>query len=126
MAKILVVDDDIDLLDMSKEEIEGLMPEDVIVVTARTLAEAKQTIDEDKDREIGIAIIDMELGDERGIELINYIKAKKLQISIIATSGVPRYALDAINAGAEEFLLKPRRIAELIAEAAKKYGHSQI
>ena len=68
---------------------------------------SKKVLEIVKENPIDIAILDVEMPKENGIELAKKIKAMQLDIKIILTSGDERYESDALAAGAIGFITKP-------------------
>ena len=60
-----------------------------------------------RENDIDIAILDVEMPTENGIELAKKIKAMQPDIKIILTSGDDAYASEALAAGAIGFITKP-------------------
>ena len=60
-----------------------------------------------KENHIDIAILDVEMPTENGIETAKKIKAMQLDIKIILTSGDEKYKTEALTAGAISFIVKP-------------------
>lgn len=68
----------------------------------------------DKD-EFAAALLDIKMPDITGIEVLRYLKQKKSDISVIMMTGYSEteYAIDALNAGAAAYLLKPANIEQV-------------
>ena len=60
-----------------------------------------------KENHIDIAILDVEMPTENGIETAKKIKAIQPDIKIILTSGDEKYKTEALAAGAISFIVKP-------------------
>lgn len=60
-----------------------------------------------KENHIDIAILDVEMPKENGIETTKRIKAMQPDIKIILTSGDEKYKTEALAAGAISFIVKP-------------------
>jgi len=99
---ILVVDDNKDVITSLKRVLT-----DFRVIGAVTSAQAKKIID--KHENIGLLIIDVKLGNDDGIEILKYAKAKHPLTECIMISGYSTIekAVDAIKSGAYDFLEKP-------------------
>lgn len=67
--------------------------------------------------EFAIILIDLKLPDGHGIDLIQHIKKKKIPSGIIVLSAVDELdtRIKALDAGADDFLIKPFHLAELNA-----------
>lgn len=105
MTKVLVVDDDLTNVGLTKMllELDGFT-----VVACTTLSEVTEAIDEN----IEAFVIDINLArGESGLDLLHAIRREKTAVSpdtsVIVTSGDQRREADALEAGANRFLLKP-------------------
>ncbi|MCD4817991.1 MAG: sigma-54 dependent transcriptional regulator [Candidatus Cloacimonetes bacterium] len=107
--KILVVDDDLDTLELFSE----ILSTKFDVITAASVSKAKEILSY---THFQIAITDLVMPKEDGLELIKHIKANIPYISIIVISGQAtiQTALQAIKLGADEFILKPIHDFELL------------
>ena len=67
--------------------------------------------------EFAITLIDLKLPDGHGIDLIHYIKKKKITCGIIVLSAIDELdmRIKALDAGADDFLTKPFHLSELNA-----------
>ncbi|MBI3518553.1 MAG: response regulator transcription factor [Bacteroidetes bacterium] len=67
--------------------------------------------------EFAITLIDLKLPDGHGIDLIHYIKKKKITSGIIVLSAIDELdmRIKALDAGADDFLTKPFHLSELNA-----------
>lgn len=109
--KLLIVEDNVDLLDSLKSRLES---EGYTCETAMTFQEALDRIDI---HQYALAIVDINLPDGSGMDLIKYIKREKLPMSILVVSA--RNSLDdkveGLELGADDYLTKPFSLVELSA-----------
>ncbi len=119
-VRILIVDDSVETLDMLKTQ----LGEDYTVLTAKNLAEGRLLLDKIR---FHIAIIDMILPGEHGIDLIEHIKQQYPFVAVIAISGQATIedAVTAMKLGASEFLVKPIRKLDLINIMVEKILRTQ-
>ncbi len=108
MMRILVVDDEIDICE-SLEEIfseEGYQV-DVAHDSRNALAMVNSNID--------MAIVDIKLGEDDGIELLKRIKQQWPQLPVIMITGFGTVSLaaEAFKYGAHDFLEKPLRLLQI-------------
>ena len=68
---------------------------------------SKKVLEIVKENHIDIAILDVEMPKENGIEIAKKIKAIQPDIKIILTSGDEKYKTEALAAGAISFIVKP-------------------
>lgn len=68
-------------------------------------------------RDYGVVLLDLKLPDGNGINLIHHIKKKKIAAGIIVLSANDELDLriSALDAGADDFLIKPFHLSELNA-----------
>ena len=103
--EILVVDDNSDIRSL----ISGILKDKGFSV--REAANYDQALNEIKKKIPDVAIIDVKLdkGDNDGIELLNHIKNKNINIPVIIISGHANIdmAIKSLKAGAFEFIQKP-------------------
>ncbi len=130
--KILVVDDNQDVINSLKDVLENYN-----VIGANNINMAKEVLADERD--IDIAIIDLMLGEEDGLELLKFIKSNYNNIECIMISGYSNVekAVLSIKLGAYDFIEKPisyqkikiilnntlehKKYKELFSKELKKY-----
>ena len=114
--KILVVDDS----DFSRANIvKTLETENFnIIGEAGNAKEATQVL---KEQSIDIAILDIVMPEVSGIELAQYISDnfKRTQIIMVSSLAGENIIMDAIAAGASDYLQKPFKAQDLISAVGK-------
>ncbi|MGB9727280.1 MAG: response regulator [Nitrososphaeria archaeon] len=115
-ARILVVDDDIDILQSLKEILET-KGYDVEVAES-----AQKGLELAKKRFFNLAILDIKLPDMEGTELLAKIHKEKPQMMKIMLTGYPSLdnAVQALNLGADAYLMKPVNPEELLKVVEEK------
>ncbi len=100
--KILVVDDNVDVI----KSLSDVLSE-YEVIGSSSIDEAKKVLSIEVD--IDIAIIDIMLGEENGLDLLSYIKSNYNNIECIMISGYSNIekAVQSIKMGAYDFIEKP-------------------
>src|SRR5262245_34952356 len=65
--------------------------------------------------EFAAALLDIKMPDITGIEVLKVLKTQKPEMAIIMMTGYSEtdYAIDALNAGATAYLLKPANIEQI-------------
>ncbi|MBM4398714.1 MAG: sigma-54-dependent Fis family transcriptional regulator [Candidatus Cloacimonetes bacterium] len=118
--RILIVDDSAETLDMLKLQLQS----DYVVDVAQTIVKAKELLDINT---YHIAIVDLVLAGENGLDLIKDIKIEQPFTSVIAISGQATIenAVTAMKIGASEFLVKPIRNLDLINIQIEKILQNQ-
>jgi DNA-binding response OmpR family regulator/Flp pilus assembly protein TadD len=103
MHSVLIIDDQQDLLDITRLFLERFA--EMSVETARS---AKEALAKLKDRNFDALVVDLDLPDISGIEFLKIIRAKGDTTSIIIFTGVggENAAIEALNNGADFFLKK--------------------
>jgi DNA-binding NarL/FixJ family response regulator len=81
-------------------------------VQAESVAEARRILGDSHD-EVGLAIIDIDLPDGNGIELIEELRETDVPVLALATGRRPQH-IWALQAGAEEVLTVEEPIEELV------------
>ncbi|MCB5425022.1 response regulator transcription factor [Altererythrobacter sp. CC-YST694] len=109
--RLLLVEDDPEL---GRRLSERLRSADFAVDLARTSAEAEDWPDLDK---IAAIILDLGLPDGDGIALLRQWRARKVDcpILILTARGSWQDKVEGLNAGADDFVVKPVRFEELLA-----------
>lgn len=102
--KILIVDDS----DFSRKHLKNLLNSERIEVSHEA-SNAKEALEIVSQNQIDIAIIDVVMPEISGIELTRTLKNKYKDLSVIMMSSLSHenIILDAISAGAQDFLQKP-------------------
>ena len=118
--RILIVDDSTETLDMLQQQLQPIYT----VSTAQSLSAAKELL---KKHTYHVAIIDLVLSGESGLDLIDEIKKNYHFTSVIAISGQATIenAVTAMKIGASEFIVKPIRNLDLINIQIEKILQNQ-
>jgi len=130
-TRILVVDDDENI---RKVLVAILEDEGYNVESAGT---AKEGIEKTKRKFYNMALIDVRLPDMEGIELLTKIRETTPRMRKIIITGYPtlQNAVDAVNKGADAYLLKPfdvEKVLETIKlqltkqKEDKEYGQDKV
>jgi len=120
-APILVIDDEADLrelLDISLRR----MGHDVVM--AGSLAEARLRLAE---RRYSLVLTDMRLGDGLGIEIVRQLSAspERTPVAVITAYGSADNAVDALKAGAFDYIAKPVSLEQLRTLILNALGRQQ-
>jgi two-component system response regulator AtoC len=113
-VSILCIDDDLDFLTSIKFSLKNAYT----VYTASSISEAIQILE---NTPIDLALLDVGLGKENGIEGIKKLKNVRPQLDVVMLSGMrdPKAVVESIRAGAFEYLTKPFDKEELDAVVEK-------
>jgi len=119
-VRILIVDDSDETLEMFKAQLGG----DYTIHTANKLTEGRYLLEKIR---FHIAIIDLILPGEHGVDLIQDIKQQYPYVAVIAISGQATIedAVTAMKLGASEFIVKPIRKLDLINILVEKILRTQ-
>ncbi|CUS25457.1 response regulator [Paucilactobacillus oligofermentans DSM 15707 = LMG 22743] len=115
---VLIVDDEA----LAREELVFLVKDNVKISSvheADTIDSAFRIISEFK---IDLLFLDIQLGNENGFDLADDLKERKNAPKIIFATAYDQYALDAFNASAVDYVLKPfeqERINEAIDKVSE-------
>ena len=107
---ILVIDDDANIRKMLSSilEQEGY--------TVETVENGKQGIKASENAYFDVSLVDIELPDMKGVELLLELKRRQPKMIKIIITGSPTLenAIKAVNKGANGYVLKPFDVAELL------------
>jgi DNA-binding NtrC family response regulator len=118
---ILVVDDDAGV----RKTLSSILSENgYLVVTAEN---GKQTLKATEKEYFDAALIDVELPDIKGTELLIKLKERQPSMVRIIVTGFPSLenAIKAVNQGADAYVLKPFDVAELL-EMIRKHLDEKV
>ena len=111
-TKILIVDDEMDVLELMKELFEnrGYEP-----LTATNGVEALQVV---REEEPDMVISDIRMPDMDGMQLLEVLSKNYPQnpIIMVTAHGTIETAVEAIKMGARDYVLKPLRLDEILAK----------
>jgi DNA-binding NtrC family response regulator len=122
-SRILVVDDESSL---RTSLFRALDRKGYSVVTAARIDEAKMF--SQGDQILDLAIIDLNLPDGDGIELMSQLKSifPKIQVIILTGNGSIESAVKATQKGAFHFMTKPFNLDELVSVVDKALSHKRL
>ncbi len=100
---VLIVDDEPDILELLALTLERM---DILCYSAENLAGAKRLL---KKHTFNLCLTDMRLPDGNGIDLVKHIQKHfvALPVAVITAHGSMTSAIDALKAGAFDFVSKP-------------------
>jgi DNA-binding NtrC family response regulator len=118
--RVLIVDDSPEICEMLQNQLQNIYQ----VYTAPSIAKALAILDK---QTIHIAVVDLVLAGESGLELIETIKKNHHMTSVIAMSGQATIenAVTAMKIGASEFIVKPIRNLDLLNIQIEKILQNQ-
>jgi PAS domain S-box-containing protein len=113
--KILYLEDNPVDFELTERELKNAMP-GLIVKHAKTISEANLILE--KDRDFDLALLDLNLPDGSGIELLVTIRNERLPIAvaILTGSGNEEGAIAALKAGADDYITKKSGYLERLPE----------
>ncbi|WP_137596684.1 LytR/AlgR family response regulator transcription factor [Paucilactobacillus kaifaensis] len=101
--RVLIVDDE----PLAREELKYLLTQNqnvTAILEADSIASAQKWLEKET---INLIFLDIQLGDENGFTLADQIKKISQRPRIIFATAYDEYALDAFNANALDYILKP-------------------
>jgi DNA-binding NtrC family response regulator len=115
ITNVLIIDDDTGVRKMLSTVLEN----EGYVIEA--VAKGKDAIKACRKTPFEVALIDIELPDMKGTELINTLKKTRPQIITIIITGIPSVenAIKAVNERADAYLTKPIEVTDLIKTIAR-------
>ena len=110
MIRLLFVDDD----PRAHDTLELVLPQEYELQSATTLAEGERVV---AGGEVDLVLLDLVLPDGSGLDLLRRIRASPLGPPVVLLTGHAdvRLAVDAIRAGASDYLVKPYELRTLLA-----------
>lgn len=114
-VSLLVVEDEFNIMQTITESIQNfIIPKfNLNLLTADRFYQAKELIYKNK---IDISLLDYLLPDGDGIELLKIIKELNPKAIVIFLTAIEDYKLIALNLGADDYILKPFNLDEVIAK----------
>lgn len=108
--RVLVVDDESQITRVLRHSLTAHR------YNVRTAADGLSAIDTFRDWHPDLIITDLQMPEMNGIELCREIrKTSKVPIIVLSVKGEERIKVDALDAGADDYVLKPFGIDELLA-----------
>jgi two-component system, NtrC family, response regulator AtoC len=116
--RVLVVDDDTDVRGLLAAVLEN--DGTAKVIEAASGAEAMSILGRE---EIDVAVVDVQLPDHSGLEILRWARAAEIDTELIVLTGHAdvETAVEAMRLGAYDFITKPCKNAELREVVAKAY-----
>jgi putative two-component system response regulator len=92
---------------------------------AATVADARRAVQES---EYELVLCDVMLGDESGIELLNYVRSAHPDVPIVMVSGIgdPTFAAGAIDLGAYGYVTKPFEANQVLIAVANALRRARL
>lgn len=124
VARILIVDDEKDILDSLKDILE-LEINDCIIDLASNVKQAVLLAQENKP---DIALLDIKLGQDNGLNLIPELKSINPDVGCIMMTAYRdnKYTVKAVRFGANDYLYKPVKPHELLQVITRILQHQYI
>ena len=130
-ARILIVDDD----ESIRKTIEAILKREKYIV--ETAANGREAIEKTQVNFYNLALIDIRLPDMEGTKLLAAMKDTTPKMVKIIVTGYPtlQNAIEAVNEGADGYILKPMKIDQLLKkikehlkkqEKNKKYSEQKV
>ncbi|MGY2490105.1 sigma-54-dependent transcriptional regulator [Cupriavidus sp. CP313] len=118
---ILVIDDEADLRELLDISIRRMGHD---VVLAGSLAEAREKLAQGR---YSLVLTDMRLGDGLGIEIVRQLSAapERIPVAVITAYGSADNAVEALKAGAFDYIAKPVSLEQLRSLVLNALGRQQ-
>lgn len=116
--KILLLEDDVMIASGVKYALET---EDYEVEHAANVSSAKELI---RGNDFSLAIVDLQLPDGNGFEVNSILAEKSVPVIFLTVINDENQIVKAFDEGAEDYIVKPFRIRELLARVKRTMGHS--
>jgi two-component system KDP operon response regulator KdpE len=110
MTRVLVVDDDAQLIRVLRVNLEARLFEVTVAMTGR------QAIDAAAREPLDAVLLDLGLPDMDGVSVVRALReSKSVPIIILSGRSQTPAKVEALNAGADDYVTKPFQIEELVA-----------
>ena len=111
MIRLLLIDDD----PRTHSTLELVLPDEYELLSATTLANGRRLADAG---DVEVVLLDITFPDGNGLDLLRHISGLPLGPPVVILTGVTEVsvAVDAIRAGASDYLLKPYELRTLLAK----------
>lgn len=112
---LLIVEDECNIQKALVESIQNFIAPkfNINLITANNFSQAIELINKNK---IDISLLDYLLPDGNGLELLKIIKELNPNSIVIFLTAIEEYKLIALNLGADDYVLKPFNLDEIIAK----------
>ena len=110
MIRLLFVDDD----PRAHDTLDLVLPQEYELLSATTLADGERVV---TGGDVDVVLLDLVLPDGNGLELLRRVRATPLgpPVVMLTGHGDVRLAVEAIRAGASDYLVKPYDLRTLLA-----------
>lgn len=112
MANVLIADDHA----VVRAGIRQFLQEDAAIKEIGEAATGRETLDQLRAREWDLVLLDINMPDRSGLDVLRHIQSGHPQVRVLVLSGLPerQYALNVLRAGAAGFLAKDAAPEELM------------
>ena len=109
--RVLLIEDERDVADFEKMALDKYKPIKFDVTHVMSLKESLKIIGK---KFFDVILLDLMLPNGQGLETFNVVHNKCNDVPIVIVSGFEDYAIEAVRAGAQDYLIKPINISELV------------
>jgi DNA-binding NarL/FixJ family response regulator len=112
VANVLIADDHA----VVRAGIRQFLQEDAAIKEIGEAATGRETLDQLRAREWDLVLLDINMPDRSGLDVLRHIQSGHPQVRVLVLSGLPerQYALNVLRAGAAGFLAKDAAPEELM------------
>jgi DNA-binding NtrC family response regulator len=120
-ARILAVDDDENI----RKVVVAILEDEGYVV--ESVGTAKEAIEKSRRKFYNLALIDIRLPDMEGIELLTKFRETTPRMRKVIVTGYPtlQNAVDAVNKGADAYIVKPFDVKKVLITIQEQLGKQQ-
>ena len=120
-ARILAVDDDENI----RKVVVAILEDEGYVV--ESVGTAKEAIEKSRRKFYNLALIDIRLPDMEGIELLTKFRETTPRMRKVIVTGYPtlQNAVDAVNKGADAYIVKPFDVKKVLKTIQEQLGKQQ-
>lgn len=109
--KVLLIEDDVDTAHIEKEMLDKYKPINFKITHTTSLKNSLKLIGK---RFFDVILLDLILPNGEGLEVFNSVHNKCNEIPIVIVSGYEEHSIEAVQAGAQDYLIKPVDIMQLV------------
>ncbi len=115
MESILIVDDDINLCNVLKEELTE------VGYDATSVYNADDAINHLVDKEVDLILLDLKMPGKDGFDVLKELRERNLSVKVIVLTAYAdvKSAIDSAKMGASDFISKPYDLDELLITIRK-------
>ncbi|MCR4666035.1 MAG: response regulator [Desulfovibrio sp.] len=125
--RVLIVDDELEFLELMEKRLSRRGLEVVTAADGKTaLARVEESVKEPEENRLKVVVMDVRMPGMDGLETLRQMKSIASDLPVILLTGhaAVGVAMDGLELGAFDYMLKPVPITELIAKMEEAIAHN--